>query len=216
MSVCLRYQNNSLWRKASEVVKVSKSGLFGKNLFTARRVWVYNVKNSYSSHVLTIKNTLVQIWGNERKPKIESHLWLAQPGCTGTQKTRRHFSRMSTVQRLRAWLGPGGDHVTCYWSMASWVMVTWEPSPWTKRHDWKHYIFATSLTSGNNCDDEFKHCWVFDNDWYSVDFINFPYQNVISVSLKVDANFHFRDYQFDHCEAITISSISRYAPERHL
>ena len=48
-----------------------------------------------------------------------------------------------------SWLGEGSCKMR---SNASWVVVTWETPPptlWTDRHNWKHYLSATSLTGDN-------------------------------------------------------------------
>ena len=47
---------------------------------------------------------------------------------------------------------PGTQGACPVRSNLSWVMITWEPPPplWIGRHDWKHYLLATSMVSDND------------------------------------------------------------------
>ena len=69
--------------------------------------------------------------------------WRAVSNCTRKRSSRMPTSRLPTIQ-------------DSWWSTLNMSGVTWDP-PSSDRHDWKHYLPASSLVGGKKLEQEMSN-----------------------------------------------------------
>ena len=108
----------------------------------------------HTTHLPTIHASVAtrgQYWWQEGPCTVRSseQVWTDLQWWPPDVTSRGPWSGQVPMSGRRA--GPGPGESCTVRSHAPWIMVTWGPPPpqWTDRHDWKHYLPATSLAGDN-------------------------------------------------------------------